>query len=454
LGVWSEKRFPEPQRLIDMLKDMGFRSNLWEHAYIHPSSPLFEPLADRSGDFLVWSGLVVDFADPAAFKLFADYHETEMVDMGVTGFKVDECDRQPLEDCTPFNYPYCSRFRSGIDGDQMTQLYGYLHQRAINSVYRKKNLRTWGDVRATTALAAPLPFALYSDAYAFDKYLRQLLNASFSGLLWSPEVREADSFDEYMNRLALSSFAPQMCLNPWFIPNPLWEQYDWDKNRRNELLSEDEQARMAGRMREIVELRMRLLPYLYSCFYTYRTQGLPPVRALLLDFPDDKKLREVDNEFLFGDNLLVAPFIGAERTRSVHFPAGCNWVDFHTHERYPGGGTATVRGAPGDIPVYVKENTLLPVAQPVECVKADTVFDITVQVFGDAPTPFLLFEDDGETFDYEKGIYNSVALSWNNNRGVAERTGHYDGQRYRVTAWDKIEIQERSRDSAAAPQAP
>lgn len=129
--LWSDERFPEHQQMVDNLVAQHFRINLWEHAYIHPTSPLFEPLKDRAGDYLVWGGLVVDFADPEAFKSFADYHEEALVDHGIMGFKGDECDRQPIWDSTRFNYPYCSKFPSGIDGDQMTQLYGYLYQRSI-----------------------------------------------------------------------------------------------------------------------------------------------------------------------------------------------------------------------------------------------------------------------------------------------------------------------------------
>ncbi|MCP4639109.1 MAG: DUF5110 domain-containing protein [bacterium] len=437
--VWSPHRFPEPETLVDTLSGMGLRVNLWEHAYIHPTSPLFDPLSGKSGDFLVWGGLVVDFADPEAGAIFADYHEKNLVDMGVAGFKLDECDRQTVTDCEPFNYPYCTQFPSGIDGDQMTQLYGYLYQRSLNSVFRKKNQRTWCDVRATTAMAAPLPFALYSDAYSFDEYLRQLLNASFTGLLWSPEVRHAGSLDEYLNRLALSSFAPQMCLNPWSIPNPLWEQYDPGKNKKNELLPEEEQAKVAGRMRDIANLRMQFLPYLYACFHTYRTEGLPPVRSLLLDFPDDTKLREVDDEFLFGDDVLVAPFIGASASRKVYFPAGCGWTDFRTHVRYEGGTEAEVSGVPGDIPAFVRDNVLLPVAEPVEHVASDTVFDITVRVYGDNPAPRVLFEDDGETFDYEQGVFNRVTLSWAKGEGAVAREGAYNGARYVIRGWQKIE---------------
>ncbi|MBT4496494.1 MAG: glycoside hydrolase, partial [Gemmatimonadetes bacterium] len=218
--AWSSERFPDHRAMTRKLDDMGFRLNLWEHAYIHPTSPLFEPLEERSGDYLVWGGLVVDFADPEASQIFADYHEEYLVDQGVAAFKADECDRQQLTDVTPFNYPYCSAFPSGIDGDQMTQLYGYLYQKSIYSVFKKRDARTWGDVRATTGLAAPLPFCLYSDAYTFDEYLRQLVNASFTGLLWSPEVRQARSQGELLNRIGMAGLAPQMCLNIWFMPHP------------------------------------------------------------------------------------------------------------------------------------------------------------------------------------------------------------------------------------------
>jgi alpha-D-xyloside xylohydrolase len=293
--VWSKERFPQHEAMVRDLGQSGFKINLWAHAYIHPTSPLYMPLRPHSGDYLFWGGLVVDFADPEAFRIFADYHDREFVSQGILGFKADECDNQPIDDPTPFNYPYCSVFASGIDGDQMTQLFGYYQQRALLSAFRAHNHRTWGDVRATTALASPLPFNLYSDAYTFEQYLRQLVNASFTGLLWSPEVREARNLDELLNRVAMSAFAPQMCLDLWFMPHPPWEQYDGEKNKAHQLLPEAERQEVANRLRSIVNQRYELLPYLYACFHRYRTEGLPPVRSLLLDFPQDRTLRAVDN---------------------------------------------------------------------------------------------------------------------------------------------------------------
>ena len=435
--AWSKERFPEPDAMVRELVQAGFEINLWEHAYIHPSSPLYARLRPRSGDFLVWGGLVVDFAEPEAFRIFADYHDREFVSQGIMGFKADECDNQPLDDATPFNYPYSSVFPSGIDGDQMTQVFGYLQQRALLSVFRAHNRRTWGDVRATAALASPLPFNLYSDAYTFDQYLRQLVNASFTGLLWSPEVREARSLDELLNRVAMSAFAPQMCLNLWFMPHPLWEQYDGRKNKAHQLLPEAERQAVAGRLRSVVNQRYELLPYLYACFHRYRSEGLPPVRSLLLEFPQDRKLRAVDSAFMFGDSLLAAPFIGEASSRTVTLPQGVRWYELNRSRWHEGGTVVSVTGKPGQMPLFAKENTLLPMAEARQHVDRDGVFKITVRAFGKSPAPFTLIEDDGETYDFEKGAFNRVVLKWQaDGGGKVERTGPFVGRRYDIVAWE------------------
>lgn len=434
---WSDERFPQHDAFVDELVDLGYHVNLWEHAYIHPSSPLFDPLKDKCGDFLVWGGLVVDFADPRAFNIFSDYHEKTFINHGITGFKADECDREFIDNVTPFNYPYCSTFSSGIDGDQMTQLYGFLYQRSILRAFRERNLRTWSDVRATCGLASPMPFVLYSDSYGFNEYLRQLVNASFAGLLWSPEVREAGSLDELLNRVAMSSFAHQMCLNPWFVPNPLWTQYDRGKNERGELLDEADQKLVADAFTKIINRRMSLIPYLYAAYYEYYLQGLPPLRALVMDFPDDKNVRTVDDAFMFGNSLLVAPLKGKDKQRTIYLPAGCRWYDLNAETWLEGGKEIKVTLEPGDVPVFVKDNSIVPFARPVQYVSDNTVFELTVKVFGNAPEALTLYADDGVTWDFEKGQYNRIKLSWKDSKGAVEEKGDYKKKRYEVIRWEQ-----------------
>ncbi len=434
---WSDERFPDHNKFVGELVDMGYRVNLWEHAYIHPSSPMFDALKDKCGDFLVWGGLVVDFVLPSAFDIFSEYHGKTFIDHGVTGFKADECDREFVDNSTPFNYPYCSTFSSGIDGDQMTQMYGFLYQRSILKAFKERNIRTWSDVRATCGLASPMPFVLYSDSYGFNEYLRQLVNSSFTGLLWSPEVREAGSLDELLNRVAMSSFAHQMCLNPWFVPNPLWTQYDRGKNERGELLSEADQKAVADAFTKIINRRMSLIPYLYSAYYEYYLRGLPPLRALVMDFPEDKNLRKVDDAFMFGDSLLVAPLKGTDKSRNVYLPAGGSWYDLNASTWLDGGQEIEVSLEPGDVPVFVKENSIVPFAKPVEYVADDTVFELTVKVFGKKPTAFTLYADDGVTWDFENGNYSKITLNWENGTGTTNKQGNYSPRRYKIVDWEQ-----------------
>ena len=81
--------------MLDQLQQKGYKVNLWEHAYVHPSSPIRKALEPYSGDFLVWNGLVPDFIQPEAHKIFTDYHRT-LIEEGISGFKLDECDNSNI----------------------------------------------------------------------------------------------------------------------------------------------------------------------------------------------------------------------------------------------------------------------------------------------------------------------------------------------------------------------
>lgn len=189
-------------------------------------------------------------------------------------------------------------------------------------------------------------------------------------------------------------------------------------------------------IRQLFELRMSLVPYLYSAFAQYRERGLPPVRALVMDWPADSQTYAVDDEYMMGDSLLVAPLFGAATTRKVYLPAG-EWFDFYTHQKFRGGKTIEVQAPIERIPVFVKGGTLLPLAKPVEHIADDTRFEITVTAFGNAAAPTTLVEDDGVTTDFEKGKQNVLTLTWPASQptGQITKTGGYDGSRYNIVSW-------------------
>jgi alpha-D-xyloside xylohydrolase len=437
--VWNKSRYQDPQRFIDETRKLGFKLNLWIHPFIHPESPLFGELAKDSPSVLSMGGLVFDPMFPPAVKTFGDYFGSQLIAKGIDGFKIDECDQPPVRNTNPFAFPNLTEFPSGIDGEQMSQMYGGLLQKNLEALFRKQNRRTFSDVRASGPFMASMPFCLYSDTEDLGDYLRQVCNASFSGVLWSPETRNAPTISKLQRRLTVSTFANQCLWNPWFNKLPVWENYtvgygNWGPKP---LALEQQQAAIKS-LRYFGELRMSLIPYLYSAYRNYRETGLPPIRALVLDFPADKEVHTIDDQFMFGDSMLVAPYLFEhESFRKVYLPAGTDWRDYWTGDLYKGGQTISSKVVEVDgverPALFVRNQSIVPVARPVPFVGNNTVFEIECRVYGDKPAALTLFEDDGVSFDFENGTENRVTLSLGNGGEVkTTRGGNYKGQRYQI----------------------
>ncbi len=391
--------FPHPEEMIEKMSKHGYKLNLWEHLYVYPKAPFYKKLVPYSGDYEVWNGLVPDFATKGASELFENYHRDTFVKKGIAGFKLDECDNS---DYNPSNwaFPDSTEFPSGMDGEQMHLAIGTLYQNLIYRIYRQENRRTYSQVRSSGALAAPLPFVLYSDLYDHKQFIRGVVNSGFSGLLWCPEVRDCANGDDLLRRLQTVVFSAHALINSWRIPSPPWKQTDIEKNLAGEIM--DTADYYTEECRKLFALRMSLLPYLYSAFVEYSRTGKPPIRALVLDYPEDMEARMVDDEYLFGDSMLVCPLTYEEGTsRKVYLPQG-RWYNFFTGEEAEGGQMFEIHAAYDEIPVFVKDGAMIPVANPVLHIDKDTVFEMTVKIFGEADGRFVLYEDDFDTFAYEE----------------------------------------------------
>lgn len=430
--AWSPERFPDPDTLIAETTTLGFKLNLWEHVFTHPSSPIYGDIKPLSGDYEVWGGVVPDLSLQKAAKIFADYHDSALVSHGIKGFKLDECDHSDFIR-SPWSFPEISTFPSGLDGEQMHSMLGIFYQRTIYSVFRKQNIRTYSEVRSAHALAAPYPFVLYSDLYEHRDFVRGVVNMGFSGLLWTPEVRDSKSTEELVRRIQAAMMSPQALINAWYIPSPPWQQTDRAKNNAGELMPEWEKTESI--VRDIFRLRMRLIPYLYAAFARYRFEGLPPFRALVMDYPSDQNVYAIDDQYMMGDDILVAPVFAGQTERTIYLPAG-DWYDFYTHARITGGQSITVHADINRIPMYVKSGALIPLADPVDYIEDQTLFILTVYAFGGSPRIARLFEDDGTTFNYESGSYNWMTLRFPEK--TIERSGNFSGMRYKVKAWEAI----------------
>ncbi len=430
---WNKKNYPNPDSVLNVMHGMNYKLNLWEHAYIHPSSPLFDTIVPYCGDFAVWKGAVPDFTIPSVRNMFGNYHKTNFIDKGISAFKLDECDAAYYDKAQgEWSFPDIARFPSGIDGEQMRQIFGLLYQKTIWDEFRKANKRTVLEVRASHLFAAPYCSMLYTDMYEHADFLRMTVNSGFAGVNWSPEVRQTKSEEDLIRRLQMTVMAAHMNVDCWFLKNLPWYQYDRDKNNRGEFLPNYKE--LEQKAKKLIELRMSLIPYLYGAFAKYHFDGTPPFRALVLDYPDDPKVWKIDDQYMMGDAILCAPFIDGVSSRDIYFPKGI-WYDFNTGKQYAGGKKYTISMSLDEIPMFVKDGTILPLASPVEYITPETVFDLHCRVYGSPDKPVQLFEDNSYTFDFEKGQFNWVNLSWNGNKVHLEHTGNFKGILYKLIDW-------------------
>lgn len=144
------------------------------------------------------------------------------------------------------------------------QVFGSLYVNAMDSIYREKNTRTYQDYRSSGMFMSSRNAVLYSDTYDPKEYIQALCNSAFGGLLWCPEVREAHSAEDFFHRLQTVILSPQAMVNAWYLQYAPWLQFDRGKNERGEFLPEAK--RYEEYARTLINLRMQLIPYLYSAF--------------------------------------------------------------------------------------------------------------------------------------------------------------------------------------------
>jgi alpha-D-xyloside xylohydrolase len=183
--------------------------------------------------------------------------------------------------------------------------------------------------------------------------------------------------------------------------------------------------------RKFDELRYRLLPYIYSLAGEVTHRGGTILRPLVMDFAHDAKAQDIGDQFMFGPALLVNPVTTYQaRSRSVYLPAAALWYDFWTGATALGGKTVEAAAPYDAIPVYVRAGSIVPVGPAMQYTTEKPADPIILYVYLGADGSFVLYEDDGATFDYEKGAFASIPVLWNDSNRtlvIGKRIGSFAG---------------------------
>ena len=194
-----------------------------------------------------------------------------------------------------------------------------------------------------------------------------------------------------------------------------------------------------------MQLRYRLMPYLYSLAAAVHFEDATLMRGLPMDYPNDPAVRDLSDQWLLGPAFMPCPVSEYKaRSREVYFPEG-GWYDFYTGEYLEGGQSRTVAAPYERMPLYVRAGSIVPVGPAIEWTSQETDGKLLILVYAGADAQFTLYEDDGLSYDYEKGAYSTIELRWNDEGRIltiGPREGSFPGMhRSRVICVQVIDPQ-------------
>jgi len=431
--TWSKKNFPDPKRMISDLSKDGFKIATIVDPGIKVDSSYSAFLSGSAGNYFlkypdgrlytgkVWPGICAfpDFSDANARGWWGKNLDA-LTSAGVRGFWNDmnepsvfdvptkTVDLDVVHNDNGLRTPHSKNHN--LYGLQMTQA-TYDGAKAL-----RPNERPFVLTRASFAGGQRYSAAWTGDNIASWEHLQMavpmMLGLSISG---QPFVGsdiggfvDSPEGELYARWLQLGIFSPLM------RTHTAWDTKDqepWSYGNDFEAIN-----------KLSIELRYRLLPYIYNTMHQASTTGIPPLRPLAFDYPDDGNYTSNSTEFIFGDGLLIAPVLWpGVRSRSITLPAG-EWYDYWTGKKHHGRTRVEVEAAIERVPIFAKAGAVIPTQQVLQYSDQAPIDPLTVTVFLADSASYEYYEDDGHSFDYEIGVFAKRSIRLTKNEGKLQLT--------------------------------
>ena len=352
--AWDSETFPEPEAMLERYHRRGLKLCVWINPFIAQNSRLFDEAAEsgyllRKRDGSIWqtdmwqAGMgIVDFTNPDAEKWYVGQLE-RLVDMGVDSFKTDFGERIPVKDIV---------WHDGSDPVKMHNYYSFLYNRAVFSLLERKLGRGRAAVfgRAATAGCQQFPVHWGGDCTAnylsMAETLRGGLSAGMGGIgFWSHDMsgfEQCATPDLYKRWCAFGLLSSHSRLHGGTTYRVPW-------------LFDEESCDV---LRFFVNLKCTLMPYLYGKAVESHEKGIPMLRAMVLEYPDDRACRYLDLQYMLGDALLVAPVFRPDGDVEYYLPDG-KWVHLLSEKTVQGGAWKRETYGYLSLPLFVRQNHII-----------------------------------------------------------------------------------------------
>ncbi len=404
--VWDPATFPDPKGMLQRYHEKGLKICVWINPYIGQKSPLFQEGMEhgyliKKKDGSVWqtdlwqAGMgLVDFTNPEAVIWYQEKLKT-LLDMGVDCFKTDFGERIPVKDIAYFD---------GSDPVKMHNYYTYLYNKAVFELLERERGKGEAVLFARSATVGGQKFPAHwggdcSATYpSMAETLRGGLSLALSGFgFWSHDISgfestaPADIYKRWCQFGLLSSHSRLHGSSSYRVP---WLF--------------DEEACVI--LKEFVNLKCRLMPYLYGQAVKAHVKGTPMLRPMFLDFPQDKACDTLDRQYMFGDSLLVAPVFKENGEVQYYLPEG-TWYNLITGSKAEGGKWQKETHDYHSLPLMVRPNTILPMGNN----EVDAAYD-----FADGVTLVLSEFSEGAKAEVEiPDLQGSIVM-----KACAQRHGN------------------------------
>jgi alpha-D-xyloside xylohydrolase len=456
---FDAKRFPDPEGWIKAIHDEHahlmisvwgkFNPNTDNAKEMNAKGYLYQPdLTEHMKDWIGQPYTFYDAFNPDARKLFWAQLDKGLFSKGVDAWWMDatEPDITPSPPSLQAQQTHMNPTYLGT-GSRMLNGYALMNSEGVYTGEREAapNQRAFILTRSGFAgqqrySAVPWSGDITSTWTAMYKQIAAGLGASLSGLpYWtmdtggytmqrkfSQEPMKAEDEAEWRELNArwfeYSTFTPLLRVHGELRNREMWTLGDGTPAYNAEL--------------KFDTLRYALFPYIYSLAGWTTQKDYTMMRPLVMDFAQDATARELSDEYMFGPALLVAPVTEYQaRTRAVYLPAGAGWYDYWTGKA-AAAGEVKASAAFDAIPVFVRAGSIVPYAPAMQYVGEKASDPTTVWVYAGANGAFDLYEDQGTTFDYEKGAFAEIPMHWDEKAGVltiGKRVGSFDGMLERRT---------------------
>ena len=457
------EEFPNPQKMVDDIHALNAHIIISIWSSFGPKTQPYKELEKDNMlfNFSTWpqsgksdwppnmdypSGVrVYDPYNPKARDIYWKYLKKGLFSLGIDGWWMDSTEPDHL-DIKPEDFDektYLGSFRKVRNAFPLMTVGGvYKHMREATSDKRvfiltrsafagqqRYAANTWsGDTEASwktlkDQISSGLNFSLTGIPY-WNSDIGGFFIWEFKDKLDDPEYREL-----YARWLQFATFTPMMRSHGADAPR---EIYQFGKKGEP----------VYDALEKYINLRYSLLPYIYSEAWQITNQQSSLMRALVMDFPNDEKVLDLNDQYMFGHSFLVAPVLKSMYTedkkenfqqdgyRQVYLPKGTEWFDYWTGERFSGGQTIDKKAPIDILPLYVKAGSIVPVGPKVDYAEQKDWSNLKINIYPGADAEFTLYEDENDNYNYEKGAYSEIKFVWDNNKQqltIEKRQGKFEG---------------------------